>query len=175
MILKLKRTPGIYLVGFMGCGKTTIGERLADELGWRFVDLDRDIEAEHGVTIADLFDARGEEEFRTMEASALRKRIREVERGQATVMALGGGTFVQPANAELVSEHGIAIWLKCPFPLIVSRTAQTGHRPLARDPKRFEALYIERQPAYECAEHHIAIESDDPRVAVSAILRLPLF
>ena len=175
MTLKLKRTPGIYLVGFMACGKTTIGSRLADELGWRFVDLDRDIETGQGVSIAQLFDTRGEQEFRAIEAAALLRRVREIERGQATVMALGGGAFVQPANADLVCRHGVTVWLNCPFPVIVRRTAQSAHRPLARDPESFQALYQDRQAYYERAEYHIAIESDDPHAAVTAILRLPLF
>jgi shikimate kinase len=175
MILKLKRTPGIYLAGFMGCGKTTIGERLADQLGWRFVDLDGDIEAEQGVSIAELFDTRGEPEFRKIESAALHKRVKEIERGIATVMALGGGTFVQPVNAGLVAEHGVTVWLNCPFPLIVKRTGQARHRPLARDAEHFEALYNQRLAAYELADYQIPIESDDPLDAVAAILRLPLF
>ena len=64
---KLVRTPGLYLIGFMGCGKTTVGSMLADELGWDFVDLDDDIEAETGTTITDIFQDRGESEFRRIE------------------------------------------------------------------------------------------------------------
>ena len=67
MILKLKRTPGIYLVGFMGSGKSTIGWRLADELGWRFIDLDEEIEAAQGRPISDIFDQDGEDLFRRLE------------------------------------------------------------------------------------------------------------
>jgi shikimate kinase len=176
MILKLKRTPGIYLVGFMGSGKTTVGELLADRLGWRFVDLDGDIEAEQGTSIAELFDTRGELAFREIETAALRKRVREIERGTATVVALGGGAFMGPTNARLVAEHGVTVWLNCPFPVIVKRTEQQANdRPLARDPERFEALYNERLTAYQRAEYHIPIENDDPLGAVAAILRLPLF
>jgi len=90
MILKLKRTPGIYLVGFMASGKTTIGRLLADELGWAFADLDEDIEAQQGRSIAEIFDSDGEEEFRTIERAAIRKRVVEVERGKPMVLALGG-------------------------------------------------------------------------------------
>ena len=67
MILKLKRTPGIYLVGFMGCGKSTVGRALADELGWSFFDLDHDIESSAGSTIGEIFDTQGEEMFRALE------------------------------------------------------------------------------------------------------------
>src|ERR1700683_3255811 len=74
MLLKLKRTPGLYLVGFMGSGKSAVGRLLADELGWSFADVDDDIEKEQGVSIADIFDTRGEEEFRRLEQEAIRKR-----------------------------------------------------------------------------------------------------
>jgi shikimate kinase len=175
VILKLKRTPGIYLVGFMASGKSTIGALLADQLGWRFIDLDQDIEAGQGVTIAELFDTRGEREFRSIEAAALLLRVREVERGRATVMALGGGAFVNAANLELLDQHGITIWLNCPFSRIAERTARANHRPLARDRERFQELFLERQAAYQRADYHIEIENDDPHAAVTAILRLPLF
>ncbi len=71
MLLKLKRTPGLYLVGFMGSGKSAVGRLLADELGWSFADVDQDIEQAQGVSIAEIFDTRGEQEFRVIEREAL--------------------------------------------------------------------------------------------------------
>ena len=79
MNLRLKRAPGIYLVGFMGCGKSTVGRVLADELGWSFFDLDDEIENGAGTTIGEIFDTQGEEIFRAMEAKALAKRVRAVQ------------------------------------------------------------------------------------------------
>jgi shikimate kinase len=102
MILKLKRTPGIYLVGFMASGKTTVGRMLADELGWSFADVDQDIEAAQGRAIAEIFDTAGEEDFREIEHAAIRKRVGEVERGKPMVVALGGGAFAQEANHALL-------------------------------------------------------------------------
>ena len=93
MILRLKRTPGIYLVGFMACGKTTIGRLLAGELGWHFVDIDDDIEARAKTSISAIFDTLGEAEFRKLEAAAIGDRVRLIERGKPTVVALGGGAF----------------------------------------------------------------------------------
>ena len=87
MILKLKRTPGIYLVGFMACGKTTVGGGLAWELGWSFADIDEDIETVQGITIAQIFETRGEAEFRRIEAAAIQERVRSIERGRPTVVA----------------------------------------------------------------------------------------
>jgi len=172
MILKLKRTPGIYLVGFMAAGKTTIGRLLAEHLGWRFVDLDEDIEAQQKRTIAEIFDARGEAEFRRIENEALTHRVRAVERGTAMVVALGGGAFAQDANFQLVSDHGVAIWLDCPAEIAWRRVAETSHRPLARDREKFQELYAARRDFYARADGRIEIISDDPAVAVDAILAL---
>ena len=140
MLLKLKRTPGLYLVGFMGSGKSAIGRLLADELGWTFVDIDEDIEAAHGISITEIFDQRGEEEFRGIEREALRKRVREVEYGKPMVVALGGGTFVDPANQKMLDERGVTLWLDCSFPRICTRLEGQTHRPLARDPDKFRQL-----------------------------------
>lgn len=175
MILKLKNTPAIYLVGFMASGKSTIGRLLADRLGWRFVDLDDDIEAAEKVTISRIFETRGEDDFRRIEHQALRTRVREVECGKPTVMALGGGAFVRPENYALLEDNGITIWLDCPFETVKRRVEQATHRPLARDPETFGRLYGARREGYSRADHRIPIESDDPSVAVDAVMRLPLF
>src|SRR5579871_3689080 len=102
MILKLKRTPGIYLVGFMGSGKSTVGRLLADRIGWHFVDLDAEIEAARKMTILEIFESRGEAEFRLIEHQTMRERVRAIECGRPTVLALGGGAIVQPENFALV-------------------------------------------------------------------------
>jgi shikimate kinase len=175
MILKLKRTPGIYLVGFMGSGKTTIGRRLADELGWSFADLDADIETEVGTTIAQIFDTRGEEEFRRMETAAIQKRVRMIEKGRPMVVALGGGAFAQRGNFELLENNGISVWLDCPFSIVRARVSQESDRPLARNPYKFRELYDNRLAAYQRADYRIEIEGDDPTPAVESILKLPIF
>ena len=87
MTLKLKRTPGLYLVGFMAVGKTTVGRALADELGWPFADIDAEIEANEGKTIAQIFDERGEFAFRDLETEAIRRRVRWIEAGHPCVVA----------------------------------------------------------------------------------------
>jgi shikimate kinase len=175
MTLKLKRTPGLYLVGFMGSGKSTIGRSLADELGWNFVDIDQEIEHQQGVTIAEIFERRGEGEFRRIESEAIRSRVRLIERGRPMVLALGGGAFAQAANVELLENNGVTVWLDCPFPLVRQRVAGATHRPLARDPVKLEALYFERRAFYSKADYRIEIQNDDPAEAVAAILSLPIF
>jgi shikimate kinase len=175
MILKLKRTPALYLVGFMACGKTTVGQLLAERLGWKFADLDVDIEEQEHATIPEIFDQRGEAEFRRAETEALRRRVRMVQKGTATVLALGGGAFAQETNFELVAEHGVSLWLDCPLETLRARAAQEGHRPLARDPVKFDVLYHERRPAYARADYRIDETGKTPDEIVEEILGLPLF
>jgi shikimate kinase len=175
MILKLKRTPGIYLVGFMGSGKTTVGERLAEELGWSFVDVDEDIVKREGRSIVDIFDTGGEQAFRELETDCIRKRVRMIQTGRPMVVALGGGAFAQDANFQLLQENGVSIWLDCPIERIRTRIEHCTDRPLARDPERFATLYEQRKAAYARADYRIAIENDDPSVALTHILQLPLF
>jgi shikimate kinase len=175
MILKLKRTPGIYLVGFMGCGKTVVGVQLAHRLGWTFCDIDTDIAASQKVSIAEIFDTRGEEEFRRLETEAIAERVRMVQFGAPLVAALGGGAFVQRRNYEILENNGVTIWLDCPLAIIRRRLADCTDRPLARDPHKFEILYYARRDSYALADYHVEILNDDPADAVAAVLKLPLF
>ena len=175
MISKLKCTPGIYLVGFMGCGKTVIGDRLAERLGWSFADLDTDVEREQNTTISQIFDLHGEEEFRRLETDALRKRVHMIQSGRPMVVALGGGAFGQTRNFELIENNGVSIWLDCPLPKIRGRLEGCTHRPLARDPVKLEILYYTRQESYARADHRIEIDHDEPELVVETVLKLPLF
>ncbi|MBI1787769.1 MAG: shikimate kinase [Acidobacteria bacterium] len=175
MILKLKQTPAIFLVGFMGSGKTTIGKLLAEKLGWTFVDLDEDIERSQQTSIAAIFENQGEAAFRAMESKALLDRVREVRKGKPLVIALGGGAFAQPGNPGLLEQYGVTVWLDCPLEAIRRRIARETHRPLARDAVKFEELFHARRAAYSQAEYTIPVTDDDPRVAVDAILALSVF
>lgn len=172
MNLKLKRTPGIYLAGFMGSGKSTVGRMLAEELGWRFADLDADIESRQRASISDLFAQRGEAEFRRIETEALRWRIADIRRGQPLVLALGGGAFTIDENVELMNENGITIWIDTPLEVMKQRVAGHDHRPLARDPARFEALYYSRRESYAKAQYRIDVPEGSSRSALRSILEL---
>jgi shikimate kinase len=174
MNLRLKRTPGLYIVGFMGSGKSTVGRHMADRLGWSFFDTDHEIEAAEKTTIADIFDSRGEAEFRRIENEILRQHVHWIERGRPAVVALGGGAFVDPENRELLTSHGLTVWLDCPFETLRRRIPEAAHRPLARDPEKFAALYESRRENYRLADIHVVIENDDPNCAVVAILAHPL-
>jgi shikimate kinase len=175
MILKLKRTPGLFLVGFMGVGKSTVGRALARHLGWRFADLDEDIASHEQMSIPEIFEKRGEEEFRQAEHLALQRRINDVSRGVPWVIALGGGCFAQPANLDLIQNHGVTIWLDAPLEMLRARIGGCLSRPLARDPYLFEILFHERRPAYEKADYRIPIGGGGSDAAVEEILKLPLF
>lgn len=175
MILKLKQTPGIYLVGFMGSGKSTIGQLLANHIGWPFADLDRDIEASQGSTIPNIFETLGEPGFRRIEAEALAKRTRSVRNGMPLVLALGGGAYVQPDNAGLVESSGISVWLDTPFEMIEERVGRNSHRPLAADPVFFKELFLTRRESYAKAAYTVRVTSEDPNITLGQLLRLPIF
>lgn len=172
MILKLKRTPGIYLTGFMGCGKSTVGRALAEDLGWRFVDLDDEIERTEGTSIAEIFDQRGEAAFREIETRALCEYVRAIESGRPFVVALGGGAFMREENFSMVSNNGVTVWLDCALELIEQRLAGFSHRPLARDPEKLRALFAERASAYSRADYRVHIDGGEPGSAVKEIKQL---
>lgn len=170
MNLRLKRTPGLYVVGFMAAGKSTVGRHLAERLGWSFFDIDQEIESAEKTTIAEIFDSRGEVEFRRIESLILHQHVAWIERGRPAVIALGGGAFVPPENRELLISNGVTVWLDCPFDIVRRRVELASHRPLARDPEKFAALYQSRQEIYRLADIHVPIAGDDPEQAVAAIL-----
>ena len=174
MNLKLKRTPGIYLVGFMGSGKSTVGRLLAHRLGWSFFDIDEEIERAEKMSISEIFDQRGEAEFRRIETAIIRQHVGWIERGRPAVVALGGGAFEQLENRNTLADRGLTVWLDCPFEIVSRRVAEASHRPLARNPEELAALYHTRLAAYRLADVHIPIAGDDAGETVESILGHPL-
>jgi shikimate kinase len=175
MILKLKRTPAIYLVGFMGSGKSTVGRGLAEELGWSFFDLDEEIERRENSTIAHIFDTHGEPAFRRIETAALKQRVHQAQMGRPQVVALGGGAFLAEENYALVANNGVTVWLDCAIEHIERRIRHHTHRPLARDPEHLRRLFETRRGGYARADFRIEIRDDDAAAAVASVLALPLF
>jgi shikimate kinase len=164
----MRRRRVIYLLGFMGCGKTTVGERLARGLGWPFIDLDATIEAGQGLTIKEIFEQAGEAFFRAIEHAALA----EASKAEPVVIALGGGTFVQKSNLDLIREvNGATIWLDCPLEELRRRCEVINNRPLFRDPASFEQLFAQRLPYYQLAEYRIPTAGLTPQEIVEQILR----
>jgi shikimate kinase len=142
----------IYLVGFMGAGKTTLGRRLARRLGWQLEDLDDRIERRENRSVADIFRDRGETYFRALEREVLLSLVplRHV------VIATGGGTFVDPENRTAMLADGCVVWLDVPFSLVLGRVPTDGRRPLAANRDTLEALYNTRRGIYEQA--HVRLE-----------------
>jgi len=174
MHLKLKRTPGIYITGFMGSGKTTVGRMVAERLGWDFVDLDTDIEEREHDTVANIFAKRGEAEFRRIETDAIKRWLRKIECGIPTVIALGGGAFVQSVNYEILGNNGISVWLDCSLEVAEARIVDTDARPLARDREAFRKLYAERRVLYGRADYRVNGDLESAEAA-GAIVDLPLW
>lgn len=174
MHIKLKGTPGIYLVGFMGSGKSTVGPLLAQRLGWEFVDLDAEIEGRFGIPISEIFEREGEPAFRDLEHDALREQVRLVRRGKPRVVALGGGAFVADRNRDELTTAGVSIWLDCPSEALWQRVSGEKHRPLARDRAAFERLFEQRHASYLPADFRVEAQGTADEV-VAAILALGLF
>ena len=175
MILKLKRTPGLYLVGFMCSGKSSVGQALAEELGWCFIDIDAVIEAKEGRPIRQIFHENGESSFREIETATLREQVTRVEAGNPCVLALGGGAFVQSKNWELIENNGVTLWLDCTLETVLQRLGDDVTRPLAADRSLLAQLYGDRRPLYERADFRVEVDTDDISAIVRKILRLPIF
>nr|HPL87891.1 shikimate kinase [Deltaproteobacteria bacterium] len=145
----------IFLTGFMGSGKTTVGEDLAHRTGAPFVDLDEVIARKSGTSIADIFRCAGEEAFRALEDTALKETA--AQGGPSCIVATGGGLPVSPLNRKLMKSCGSIVYLKSSFENLELRIAQDGSRPLwnsgARD------LLKKRIPAYEDADLAVDIDS----------------
>lgn len=133
----------------MASGKTTVGELLSQQLGWRFVDLDARIETRQGCRIAQIFSNHGESRFRQIEREALLELINEMA-SMPTVAALGGGAFVQPENRRILRESRFpAVFLDAPVEDLWERCRSAeDERPLARDKNQFEQLYEARRSLY---------------------------
>lgn len=157
----------------MGSGKTTVGTLLARQLAWRFVDLDDRIEESAGLAIPQIFERFGEPAFRQMEADQLRAALgRATEFKEATVLALGGGTYAQPGCPEFLRNSGAAVlWLDSPVELLLARCMTMTGRPLFRDESSFRALHAQRLPSYQTADFRVD-SSGDPAQVVSGILRM---
>ncbi|NVJ97292.1 MAG: shikimate kinase [Alphaproteobacteria bacterium] len=151
--LQVGRT--IVLVGLMGAGKTTVGRRLAKKLGLPFVDSDHEIEKAAGMSVAEIFECFGEEDFRSGE----RRVIERLLDGKPQVVATGGGAFINEATRTLIKKKGLSIWLDADIDVLVERTGRRDTRPLLKtgNPKEIlTRLAEERAPFYAQADLKVA-------------------
>jgi shikimate kinase len=152
----------VFLVGFMGAGKTSVGRALSRRLGLPFEDLDDRIENREGKTIEQIFRDSGEAEFRRAETAALRELLGEL-RSSSRVVALGGGAFVQADNALLLEEAEVrSIFLDAPVEELLRRCEEEQkERPLRQNPKQFRDLYESRRRSYMKAALRIETSGKD--------------
>lgn len=148
----------IYLLGFMGAGKSAVGQLLSERLGVAHLDLDREIEQGEGRRIADLFSDRGEVAFRESES----RYLRQTANTDNVVVALGGGTYVQPENRAWIESRGLSVWLKVSLETSKERVPVDGSRPLFVDEETVRKLFDERRLIYSRARVHISTDGRSP-------------
>jgi shikimate kinase len=146
----------VVLVGLMGAGKTRVGRRLADRLGLPFLDTDQEIEADTGKTISELFAHIGEPAFRDGE----RRMIARLMGRTASIIATGGGAFMDPQTRTSMLERALVVWLRADLDTLVARTARSNKRPLLQGvdrPAKLAELMALRYPTY--AQAHLTVDS----------------
>jgi shikimate kinase len=164
----------IILTGFMGAGKSTVGMRLADMLGWTFADLDEEIVRTEGKSIADIFETAGESAFRALEHRALRNALLREE----FVLALGGGAVETAENLSLLQTDPQTwlVYLEAPLELLLTRCdRQHGldedvpRRPVLENRPELTSRFLRRKPLYESAHWTVATADRDPEQVARAI------
>lgn len=165
----------VFLVGFMGAGKSSVGRALGQRLNWVFEDLDDRIAAREGRTVAQIFEDSGEPGFRRAEHAALQQVIKELGSGCAKIVALGGGAFVQKENAILLETAGVpTVFLDAPVEELWRRCCQQAseagtERPLLRSMEQFRELYDARRKSYTKATKKIQTGSRPVNVIAAEI------
>jgi len=148
----------LVLVGMMGAGKTTVGRRVANRLGRQFRDSDEEIERAAQMTIPEIFEQRGEPEFRAGETRVIARVLKE----EGVVLATGGGAFVHPDTRTLMKAEAVTVWLKAEADILFERVSRRSNRPLLKtaNPRAtLEKLIEDRYPIY--AEADVTVISRD--------------
>jgi shikimate kinase len=162
------RADKLYLVGFMGSGKTTVARSLGARLGWRTEDVDERIECRERLSVADIFALRGEPYFRTVEQEVVLSLLAP----RNVVVATGGGTFVDPVNQAAINQDGVSVWLDVSFDVVLRRLPTDGRRPLAATRADMERLYAVRRAAYQHAHLRLDASRASPAELVERVLDL---
>ncbi|NJL27879.1 MAG: shikimate kinase [Thermoanaerobaculia bacterium] len=162
----------IYLTGFMGAGKSAVGQALADLLGVPFVDLDAEVETRAGLSVRQIFESAGEAAFRDLEYQALRATAAL----ENAIVATGGGTITFERNLAFLRQAGVSIWLNPSFQTIADRIGGRGKldRPLFQSEEQAFELYRHRLDAYRRADLDVAIGPEETPREVAARIHLLL-
>ena len=163
--------PNLYLVGFMGTGKSAVGLRVAEKLGFHFIDVDQAIEEEEGLSITQLFDQKGEEAFRELE----RNFIESGHPDSNCVVSCGGGLSVPDGMPELLKKKGVAVCLWATPEVIYERTKGNSTRPLLNviDPlSSIRKLLEQREPRYRATGNLISTVDRGLAAVTDAVLRV---
>jgi len=158
----------IFLIGFMGAGKTTVGRALARHLGYDFYDLDELISAQTGKSVQQIFADFGEAEFRRLESAAIQC-CGDLVRA---VVALGGGAYVSAQNRKLLRAIGKTVWLDCPLEVCLQRVSGDESRPLLGNADEMKSLMTQRRESYAEADYIISVGDRSPEDLVLEITSL---
>ena len=156
----------IFLIGPMGSGKTTVGRHLARRLGMEFLDLDHEIQARCGVEVAVIFEIEGEQGFRKRESDLLD----ELSQRDGIILATGGGSILDPANRQRLSERGLVVYLRTSVNQQLRRLERDKQRPLLQAPDRRQKLMDlarARNPVYEEAAELVVTSANIPPPAMA--------
>ncbi len=160
----------IVLVGLMGCGKTSIGRRLAKRLELSFYDSDHEVEAAAGCSIKEIYSVFGEEAFRSGEHRVITRLLDQ----ETHILATGGGSFMNDATRDLIKEKAISVWLKADLDTLVARVSRRNDRPLLTEGNQketLEALIAERYPVYEHADIHVQTLDEPTNATVERVIQ----
>jgi shikimate kinase len=147
------RADKIYLVGFMGAGKSSLAREVGRRLDWRVEDVDDRIEARERMVIAAIFSEKGEGYYRAVERAV----VEELTRFRHAVIATGAGTFMDPELRAVIKGDGAVFWIDAPLSQVIGRLPHDGSRPLAASRAQLEAVYEARRLAY--AEAHMRLDA----------------
>lgn len=157
----------IYLCGFMGCGKTTVGRVLADMMDLEYTDMDAYIEKKAGMSVSQIFAEKGEDSFRRMETEAV------AELGKAGgIIACGGGAMLKEINAETAAKYGTVVYIDVPYDVCYSRISGDVNRPIvmANTKESLGEIYKDRVPLY-MAHSQVKAEGNKPPEEIAAAIK----
>ncbi|RMA96113.1 shikimate kinase [Hydrogenothermus marinus] len=158
----------IYLIGFMGSGKSTVGKILAEKLNMQFIDLDEEIERRENKTIPEIFKEKGEKYFRNLEKNILK----EFAKKDRLVIATGGGVGADEGNLKIMKNSGRVIWLNVSLEEVFKRCEGDTNRPLLNQPiENIKKLYENRKKLYSKADISINVDSKNPENIANEILK----